>query len=116
MKHYVMLFRATRALTPEELKQRPVDIRNWIQHVNSLGIKLDPRNLEEPATQFTLKDGEVVSSKAIADPSLVTMVFFDAFDKQQALEVARLHPAPHYGVSLELREWNPPQVPLATQQ
>ena len=116
MKHYVMLFRASRALTPEELKQRADEIRHWIVQVNALGIKLDPRNLGETAIQYTLKDGNVVLHEGAVDKSLIAMVFFDAPDNEKAMEVARLHPAPHYGTALELRDWDHPQVPLGPPQ
>jgi hypothetical protein len=116
MKNYVMLFRATRALTPEELQKRPGEIRHWIVQVNALGIKLDPRNLGETAMQYTPKDGNVVTHEGIVDKSLITLVFFDAPDDGKALEVARLHPAPHYGIALELRDWNHPQAPLGPPQ
>lgn len=116
MKHYVLLFRSSRQLTPEELKQRVGDLRNWIEHVNAEGVRLDPRNLEAEATQFSLQDGAVVARQGTGDASLITMVFFDAADRERALEVARTHPGPHYGVTVELREWNPPQLPLAMQR
>lgn len=113
MKHYVMIFRATRALAPEEQKQRAADIRRWIQQVHSMGIELDPRNLGEFAEQFSLEGTSVVSHEGPADPGIVTMVFFDAPGNEQAIGVARVHPGPRYGVRLELREWAPPQVSLA---
>jgi len=45
MHHYVMLFRGTRALTPEELQTRAKELQEWIQKVAAMGIHLDPRPL-----------------------------------------------------------------------
>jgi hypothetical protein len=115
MQHYVMLFRATRTLTPEEQAARPNDLKLWIRHVNDLGIRLEPKNLGALAVTFSSEGNSVVSRETAIDPTLVTMVFFDAPDKEQAIAVARAHPGPHYGVTVELREWEHPQVPLVKQ-
>lgn len=113
MKHYVMFFRATRALSPEELQRRAGDIRQWIQKVSAMGIHVEPRNLGEFAEQYSLEGDSVVAHEGKADPGFATMVFFDAASDEQAKEIARLHPAPHYDVKVELRDWAPPQVSLA---
>src|ERR1700677_786587 len=95
MQHYIMIFRASRTLPPDEQQRRRVDLRHWIKHVNESGISLDPRNLGELAVRFTSEGGSIVSHKGPLDPTIVTMVFFDAPGKDQALEVARSHPGPH---------------------
>ena len=108
MKHYALLFRASRTLTPEELKQRAIDLQLWVKHVTEMGVKLDPRNLGE-ATRFSLEGSTVVSHEGSIDPALGTIVFFDSASSDQAMEIARAHPAFHYGVSVELREWSTPR-------
>jgi hypothetical protein len=105
-----MLFRASRLLSPEELQQRASDIRHWIGQVQELGIELDPRNLGEFATQFVPEGNTVAARSGKGDAALITLVFFDAADDEQARQVARVHPGPRYGVSLELRDWTPPQM------
>jgi hypothetical protein len=109
MTHYALLFHFARALTPEELKQRALDIGVWVQHVTALGITLDPRNFEAPEATFTLQGNHVVAHSAPADPSLTNIVFFDAESKEQALNIARIHPGLEYGATLELREWLSPR-------
>jgi hypothetical protein len=108
MHHYVMIFRTTRPFTAEEQQTRGRDIQHWVAQVTSVGIQLDPRNLGETVANLSQVDGEAVSHTDPTDRSLVTLVYFDAPDNAKALEVARSHPGPHYGVTLELREWSTP--------
>ena len=108
MHHYVMIFRTTRPFTAEEQQTRPRDIQHWVAQVTSMGIQLDPRNLDGTVAYFAQADGETVSHSDNTDRTLVTLVCFDAPDGTKALEVARIHPCPRWGVTLELREWNAP--------
>ena len=98
MKHFVLIFRSTRAFTPEELERRPLEIAAWVEQVSQMGITLDPRNF-----------GETISPKESIDPALATIVFFDCADRDRAMDIARMHPAPQYGVTVEVREWTPPR-------
>lgn len=109
MKHFVMIFRTTRPFTPEELQRRGPEIQAWVHRVQQMGITLDPRNLDEVVTVISPNAGETVSSNQSKDPSLATIVYFDASSEKEALEVAKTHPAPHYGVIVELREWSAPR-------
>jgi hypothetical protein len=114
MKHYALLFRASRTLTPEELKQRTIDIQLWVKRVTEMGITLDPRSLGEGATRFSTEGGTVVVSHAgPIDPALTNIVFFDSASSDQAMEIARIHPGLHYGVSVELRDWSSPRPAVA---
>src|ERR1700736_1177940 len=76
MKHYALLFHSTRALTPEELKQRAVEIASWVKQVTDMGITLDPRSFGE-ATTLSMEGNEVVSRAGASDPTLRQAVFFD---------------------------------------
>ena len=58
---------------------------------------------------FSTEAGEVVSRGESADPALATIVFFDSPNKEQAVNIARIHPGLHYGASVELREWTSPR-------
>ena len=108
MHHYVLLFRTTRTITPEEQKQRIADISAWIKQVTDMGVSLDPHTLEETVLAIP---AEGAQTSGHPDPTLSNFVMFDA-TRDQAIQIARLHPAPHYGVSIELREWTAPR-PLA---
>jgi len=108
MHHYVILFRATRPLTAEEQQSRLKEIQQWVAKVTALGIQLEPRNLGDTAANLSSVGGETKNHSTPTDPALVTMVFFDCADKQQAVEIARIHPGLHYGVTVELREWTSP--------
>jgi hypothetical protein len=108
MKHYALVFRSTRALTPEELKQRGVEIAAWVKRVTDMGITLDPRSLGETAANFSAEQNNVVSRNGSSDPTLSAIVFFDSPSRDQAVNIARIHPGLHYSVTLEVREWTSP--------
>lgn len=117
MHHYVLIFRPTRALTADELKQRAVEIPAWVKHVSEMGITLDPRALHPSAVRLSQQNGRVVTEEGSPDPTLTNLVFFDAPGQEQAVEVARLHPGLHYGVNVEVREWSfPVAAPAAGQK
>jgi hypothetical protein len=112
MKHYALFFRSSRTYTPEEIRQNAISIQLWVKRVREMGITLDPRNLGE-ATRFSAEGSTVVSHEGPSDPTLGTIVFFDSPSRDQAMEIARIHPALHYGVSVELRDWSAPRPPAA---
>ena len=109
MKRDALIFHATRTFTPEEQKQRPLDIAGWVKKVTELGITLDPRNFGDTLAAFTLEDSQVVSRNGSSDPKPATIVFFDSPSSKQAVDIARIHPGLHYGVSVEVREWTSPR-------
>ena len=108
MHHYVLIFRPTRTLTADELKQRGVEIPAWVKRVGEMGITIDPKALAPSAVRLSQANGSLVTEQGPADPTLTNLVFFDAASQEQALEVARLHPGLHFGVSVEVREWTSP--------
>lgn len=111
MKHYALIFYSTRTLTPEEQKQRPVDIASWVKQVMAMGITLDPRNFGETEADFSAQGSVSSSGNSSSDLVMVTIAFFDSADRDQAVNVARMHPGPRYGVAVKLREWtSPPQT------
>src|SRR5882724_6745449 len=109
MKHYALIFHATRTLTPEEQKQRAVDIAGWVKKVTDMGITLDPRNFGDTLASFALEDSQVVSRNGSSGPKPATIVFFDSPSSEQALDIARIHPGLHYGAAVEVREWTSPR-------
>lgn len=110
MKHYALVFRTTRTLTPEELKQRQVEIAAWVKQVTDMGITLDPRALGETAANFSADGDKIVSHEGSSDPTLRNLVFFDSPSRDQAVSIARIHPGLHYGATVEVREWTSPQT------
>jgi hypothetical protein len=115
MKHYALIFYSTRTLTPEEQKQRPVDIASWVKQVMDMGITLDPRNFGEVEADFSAQGSVSSSGNGSSDLVMGTLVFFDSADRDQAVNIARMHPGPRYGVAVKLREWTSPRQTLATQ-
>lgn len=113
MKHYALIFYATRSLTPEEQKQRPLDIASWVKQVTEAGTTLDPRNFGEAEADFSAPASTTNLENGPGAP-MVTIVFFDAADKEQAVNIARIHPGPRYGVAVRLREWTSPRLALTT--
>jgi hypothetical protein len=113
MKHYALIFHSTRTLTPEELKQRQVEIAAWVKRVTDIGITLDPRSLGETAATLSAEGNEVVSHEGSSDPTLSTIVFFDSPSRDQAVNIARIHPGLRYGVTVEVREWTSPRETAA---
>lgn len=107
VQHYVLLFRATRPFTPEEQQHRIADIAAWVKQVTDMGITLVPHTLGDTVAAYASKDNQPVAHAGAIDPTLANLVFFDSTE-EQAAEIARLHPAPHYGVTLELRKWSSP--------
>jgi hypothetical protein len=115
MNHYAMIFRATRQLSPEELKRRQVEISAWARKVMDTGIKLDPRNIGETAANFSKQAGEILLQEGPSDPTITAIVFFDCPSREQAVEIARIHPGLNYGVKVELRQWLSPAETAAKQ-
>lgn len=108
MKHYAMIFYPSRALTPEELKQRQEEILNWANDVTAKGIHLDPRSFVAPVARLSLSNGEVVSANDKEDSAFSNIVFFDSASQEQAVYVAETHPGLHYGARVEVRAWTSP--------
>jgi hypothetical protein len=115
MKHYALIFHATRTFTLEEQKQRTVDIAGWVKQVTDMGITLDPRNFGDTLASFALEDSKVVSRNGLTGPKPATIVFFDSPGGEQAVDIARIHPGLHYGVNVEVREWTSPRALAAVE-
>jgi hypothetical protein len=111
MKHYALIFHvsSSRTLTPEEQQQRQLEIAAWAKQVTDMGVKLDPRALGETAANFSVEGDKIVSHEGSSDPTFRNLVFFDSASKDQAVNIARLHPGLHYGSTVEVREWTDPR-------
>jgi len=108
MKQFVIIFRqGPKQLTEADLKTRAEETRAWAQLQNAAGHKLDPHIL---APESYCSGPAPASS---ADP-ITALLFLEARDFAQAVEVARAHPALRYGSSVEVRPWAPPPAPPPT--
>jgi hypothetical protein len=111
MKHYALIFHtnSNRTLTPEEHQQRQVEIAAWAKQVTDMGVALDPRALGDTAANFSLEGDKIVDHQGSSDPTFRNLVFFDSATRDQAVNIARLHPGLHYGSTVEVREWTDPR-------
>src|SRR5947209_832649 len=82
MKHYALLFHTSRTLTPDEQKQRALDIAAWVRGVTEMGVALDPRSLGDTAANFSAEGGEIVSRHGSGDPTFSNIVFFDCSSRE----------------------------------
>jgi hypothetical protein len=115
MKHYALVFYlSSRTLTPEELVKRQIEIQEWAKKIVAMGIELDPRAFRAPLARLTLSQGTVASGNVETGPEFSNIVFFDTDSEEQAMQVAKTHPGLHYGTTVEVREWTPPQRTVAT--
>jgi hypothetical protein len=115
MKHYALLFHtnSSRPLTPKEQEQRRVEIAAWAKQVTDMGIKLDPRALGETVANFSVEGDKIVSHEGASDPAFRNLVLFDSASRDQAVNIARIHPGLHYGSTVEVREWTDPRQAAA---
>jgi hypothetical protein len=109
MKHYALIFYATRTLTPEELQQRKVEIAAWVKHIEAMGTLLDPRGFGQPAASLSAQEGEIVSHQDSGGSTFSNIVFFDSPSEDQAIDIAKAHPGLHYGATVVVREWTSPR-------
>jgi hypothetical protein len=115
MKHYALIFHvsSSRTLTSQEQQQRQVEIAAWAKQVTDMGVRLDPRALGETAANLSVEGDKIVSHEGSSDPTFRNLVFFDSASKDQAVNIARIHPGLHYGSTVEVREWSDPRQPTA---
>jgi hypothetical protein len=114
MKHYALIFYPSHTLTPGELKQRQIEILEWVKDVTSMGIDLDPRALGLPLTRLAPSGGDAASGDEEAGPAFTNIVFFNSASEEQAMRVAKTHPALRYGTRIEVREWTSPRAGAST--
>jgi len=114
MKHYAIIFYATRTLTPEELQQRKVEIAAWVIEVETMGISLDPRSFGQPAATLSAQVGDVVSDVDAGHAMFSNIVFFDSPSEDQVIHIAKTHPGLRYGATVVVREWTSPRETALT--
>lgn len=111
MKQFVIIFRQSpRQFTEVDLKQRSEETRVWAQRQNAAGHKLDPHILA-PESHWLGPDGASGPAPVTSAGPITALLFLEASDLSQAVDVARAHPALRYGASVEVRPWSPPPTP-----
>jgi len=108
MQQFVLLFRpGPRPLSEADLKKRADAVLVWAQLQNEQGRKLDPRTLGKE--RLWIAPDSVNDQVAPADVgSLGNLLFLEARDYAEAVEIARSHPGLHFGTSVEVRAWSRP--------
>jgi len=116
MKQFVIIFRqGPKQLTEAELRLRTAETRAWAQHQNAAGHKLDPHILD-PEGLWIGPDGDSGPVAATSAGAITALLFLDAHDLAQAVEVAKAHPGLKYGATVEVRPWAPPAPPPPAQR
>lgn len=110
MKHYALIFYPSGTLTSEQLKQRQIEILQWVKDVKSMGIDIDPRAFATPLARLSPPESETISGNQKVGYMFSNIVFFDATSEEQAMRVAKTHPGLRYGTTVEVREWTSPRV------
>lgn len=109
MKHYAIIFCATRTLTLEELQQRKVEIAAWAKEVKTMGISLDPRSFRRPAATLSGQAGEILFHEDNGGSMFSNIVFLDSPSEDQVIDIAKTHPGLRYGATMVVREWTAPR-------
>lgn len=112
MQPFVIIFRqpTDRPLSADELKARADATRPWAQGWNAAGHHLTPHILT-PASHWYSGDGRSGAAPTTAAGPITALLFLEAEDVDQAVAIARAHPALHYGASVEVRAWAPATAP-----
>lgn len=110
MKSFVIIFRQDPyPLTDADKQRRAEETVAWARRQNDAGHKLDPHIL----TPESARRGSESSASTPADAwSITALLFLEAHDLSEAVQVAESHPALRYGANVEVRPWAPP-VPVA---
>ena len=108
LKHFALLFRqGPAALSEADQRARAEAIAAWVEDQDDAGHQLDARALKE-ARAWVGSDLAPASVPA-DDGALSSILFLEARDMAEAVEIARTHPALRYGASVEVRAWAAPK-------
>lgn len=109
MQQFVILFRQSpnQPLTEQELTQRAAQTRRWAQQWTAAGHNLNPRILSPESHWFSANGDSGPAPTTVAGP-VTALLFLDAVDLDQAMMIARSHPAVWYQASVEVRAWSSP--------
>jgi hypothetical protein len=113
MEPFVIIFRqGSRVLTDTDKQRSAEETTVWARRQNEAGHKLDPRILAlDSAHRGPDRD---VSERGDVRP-ITALLFLEATDLGEAVQIAEAHPALRYGANVEVREWAPPAaLPTST--
>ncbi|MEM5386349.1 hypothetical protein VSR68_22490 [Paraburkholderia phymatum] len=103
MNRYMIIFRTTRDLTPEEVARRSAEmIQQRIAAARKSGVAIDPRPPGRTIATVGVTDHDAAAPVPV-DPSLAMNMYLDAGSADEVLEQAWAYPSLHYGTTLELR-------------
>lgn len=106
MKHFALLFKqGPLLLTEADQKARAEAIVAWTEDQDDAGHQLDARSLKD--ARAWIGADLAPASVAADDGALSSILFLEARDLAEAVEIARSHPALRYGASVEVRAWTP---------
>jgi len=109
MQQFALLFRpGSTPLSESDQKRRADAVLQWARQQNEAGRKLDPRALgREHRWIGPDSGGDAGAPRDVG--SLSNILFLEARDFAEAVEVARTHPGLQFGASVEVRAWARPQ-------
>jgi hypothetical protein len=95
MKTFVIIFRqGPRQLTESDKNRRAEETAEWARRQNGAGHKLDPHIL---APENAHRGPESSSATQSAEWPITALLFLEAQDLNEAVQVAESHPALRYG-------------------
>jgi hypothetical protein len=110
MKTFVVIFRQGPGTLSDSNKQRRTEeTAEWARHRNDAGHKLDPRIL---APERAHRGPEGTSTNGAITTLITALLFLEAHDLDEAVQVAESHPALRFGASVEVRPWTAPAAAL----
>jgi len=113
MKQFVIIFhQGANQLSEADKQRRTEETRAWAQLQNAAGHKLTPCILD-PECHWSGANGESGPVPPSSGGSITALLFLEARDFAQAVEVATAHPAIRFGSSVEVRPWGPPIAPAS---
>jgi hypothetical protein len=107
MHEFLLLFRPTRPLTPDELPRRNAAARDWALALRSNGRLSDAYPLEERG--FTV--AERLVEPVTLDDAVASVLVIQADDLQGVVELVKGHPGLAFGTEIEVRPVNAVTVP-----
>lgn len=102
MNSFVLIFRQEKPLSPSQLQDRAEATRSWAGLLNAKGHHLSPRLLA-PESHWSAPDGHKATHVPGDAAPITALLFLEATDFAQAVQIAEAHPAVAFGASVEVR-------------
>ncbi len=109
--HFVLIFsRRPGALSLADQRKLAEQVGVWAAKEEAAGYHLDPHILGPQSLRIG-SDHRRGPALQTADGSIGAIMFLEAKDFDEAVQVADGHPALQFGASVEVRPWAPPTAP-----